>query len=203
MLSMTSLWTRRSTLKLLGASGVAYALQACVNAPSRVLPLCIGSTVPARTALDTHIHIFNGTDLQIAGFLSESVAPEYPKVSGIIRALAHPLQDFVWSFSPTANEELKHLDKLTRIPRGRQLGTGAFPETVVQADRDATAAQYSEFLRQQFSNSNLRHEIIEALAVSATLRSASETTATLLNVAPSSALGGAKHRFSARCRSRY
>src|SRR5713226_4063597 len=50
---------------------------------------------------DTHLRIFNGTDLQIARFLSQSVAPEYPRATGIIRALAQPLQEFVWAFSPT------------------------------------------------------------------------------------------------------
>ena len=185
---MTSRWTRRRALKLLGVGGAAYALQACVNTPSRALPLCVGSPVPAHTALDTHIHIFNGTDLQIAGFLSESVAPEYPKVSGVIRALAHPLQEFVWAFSPTATDELKHLDNLTRMPRGRQLADAAFAEAWVQADRDATAAQYNEFLLQQLSNSNVRHEITDALGVSASARSGIETTATLLKTAPSSAL---------------
>ena len=187
MSSMTPRWTRRQALKFLGIGGTAYGLQACVHSPTQVLPPCVGSAVSTHNAFDTHIHIFNGTDLQIAGFLSKSVAPEYPKASGIIRALAQPLQEFVWAFSPTANDELKRLEDLAPASRGPHL-TDAILETAVQADRAATAAQYNEFLRQQLSNPDVRRELTEALTVSSALRSRIDTTATLLNVAPSSAL---------------
>ncbi len=156
-------WARRDVLKALGLGVMAGALDACRVAPSRPLPGCAGPGPSPHRHLDAHIHIFNGTDLQIAGFLREAVAPEYPSVARLIGLIAEPLQTFVWAVSPQAIPELEHLNGLATASGVRSFAETTFAKAF-ERDRAQTGAQYSEFLRQQFQRDDVRSELSRLVA---------------------------------------
>src|SRR5215472_11430274 len=95
-------WTRRAFCNALGLSGLTWALPAYPASPPQLWPSCARSTPAPHQRIDAHVHIFNGTDLQIAGFLKTSVANEYPDFKVLLTLIADPLQAFVWNLSPKA-----------------------------------------------------------------------------------------------------
>ena len=154
-------WTRRAFCNALGLSGLTWALPAYPLGPLP-WPPCVGSGPAPHQRIDAHVHIFNGTDLQIAGFLKQSVANEYPDLKALLRLIADPLQDFVWTFTPKAQDELKKLNQIA----GKS-GTHVFSEQdfgpALEADRAEARAQYNEFLRQQFRRERVRQELIKMI----------------------------------------
>jgi len=150
-------WTRRSLLGALGSGVLASSVGTLATTSRRPsLPKCAGSRASPHQRIDAHLHVFNGTDLQIAGFLKRSVAPEYPTVAPLLKLIADPLQTFVWAFSPTAEGELKRLNGLTN-PKAE--GKGFLPENTASAlalDNAETDAQYAQFLLEQFQREDVR-----------------------------------------------
>jgi hypothetical protein len=112
--------------------------------------------------IDAHVHIFNGTDLQIAGFLKKSVANEYPILKGLLYLIADPLQCFVWNNSPKAQDELNKLNQIAAKSGARAFSEQDFGPAL-QADRAETQAQYNEFLRQQLTNEKVRQELVKMI----------------------------------------
>ena len=153
---------RREVLRLLGITALVAPLAACRVTPPQPLPSCLKGSIGNDARIDAHIHIFNGTDLQIAGFLKTSVAGEYPSVAGLLQLIADPLQTFVWKYSPKAAHELNRLNKLTTANAVHSFSSAPFA-TALQADRAETAAQYSEFLRQQMQREDVRGEMLRLL----------------------------------------
>jgi predicted TIM-barrel fold metal-dependent hydrolase len=155
-------WTRRAFCKAFGLSGLTWAFPAYPLATPQQWPSCVGPGPAPHQRIDAHVHIFNGTDLQIAGFLKHSVANEYPDLKGLLYLIADPLQDFVWTFSPKARDELTKLNQIA----GKS-GTRGFSEQdfgpALETDRAETQAQYNEFLRQQFRNEKVRQELIKMI----------------------------------------
>lgn len=171
-------WSRRKVVASLGLGGLAWSLSGCPAPSPRVLPQCSLAKPPTHTRIDAHVHIFNGTDLQIAGYLTTSVANEYPSLKGLIGLIAGPLQSFVWAFSPQAGKELHHLNEVRARSDSHTLST--FMDTPgAQADREETDGQYNEFLRQQFQRVEVRAELSRLLLVS------TQSRATALAVSPS------------------
>jgi hypothetical protein len=112
--------------------------------------------------IDAHVHIFNGTDLQIAGFLKTSVANEYPDIKELLYLIADPLQSFVWHNSPKAQDELQRLNQVAEKSGSRSFSEQDFGPAL-QEDRAKTQAQYNEFLRQQLRDEKVREELIKMI----------------------------------------
>jgi len=154
-------WTRRAFCKAFGLSGLTWAFPAYPLAPMP-WPPCVGSGPAAHQRIDAHVHIFNGTDLQIAGFLKQSVANEYPDLKVLLRLIADPLQDFVWTFAPKARDELERLNQIAGKSGARAFSEQDFGPAL-ETDRAKTRALYNEFLRQQFKKERVRQELIKMI----------------------------------------
>ena len=154
-------WDRRQVLSGLGLSGLGFALTGCKTAPPQVVPKCIVPGPAPWRRIDAHVHVFNGTDLQVAGFLRECVAYEYEWAKTFLQLIAQPLQDFVWANSPLAKDERDHLDRIVGTERGLSvLASSVFLEQIAR-DQDKTAQQYSQFLGEQFRRDNVRQAAAE------------------------------------------
>jgi hypothetical protein len=152
------MWTRRRVIGALGGAALGSSLTAYgVSAPPS-LPGCAGSGPSLHQRIDAHVHLFNGTDLQVAGFLSTSVANEYSKYRKILKLLARPVQDFVWRFSPTANDELGRLNGLIGGGHARELAPEMLA-TAIDHDRAETDEQYGRFLYQELQRKRVRDEL--------------------------------------------
>ena len=147
---------RRAVLQALGLGSVGLALQACMSTTLSPFSACSSLPTSPHQRIDAHVHIFNGTDLQVAGFLKKSVAPEYPKLKDLIGRIADPLQLFVWSNSPKASKELALLNTLHTQGGGSNFTTSNLVDDLQKA-RNETEAQYNEFLLQQLQ----RPEVLE------------------------------------------
>jgi hypothetical protein len=106
--------TRRQALVALSSLGTGLGLSAC-SMP--VVPFC--STDPRITdpsaplTIDTHIHVFNGSDLQIQRFFDRILAVNNPSFQGfgpILRELGR-------DFAPSAIEEIAELQKIEWVIR--------------------------------------------------------------------------------------
>jgi len=144
---LRSSWTRRAFCNALGLSGIVWALPAYPLESQVSLP-CMAPGPAPHKRIDAHVHIFNGTDLQIAGFLKTSVSNEFPDLKVLLYLIADPLQDFVWLNSPKAKDELKRLNEIAGKSGARSFSEQDFGPAL-QDDRAKTQAQYNEFLRQQ------------------------------------------------------
>jgi amidohydrolase family protein len=149
-------WTRRRFFGALGAGLFAGSVDAWAATKPPTLPQCAGAGPARHERIDAHIHIFNGTDLQVAGFLKESVAGEYPAVAGLLQLIADPLQAFVWTFSPKAVRELRRLTSLSGVESGAKAFSPELTASAVAADRAETDAQYAQFLLEQFQREDVR-----------------------------------------------
>ena len=147
--------TRRGFCNSLALTGLAVAVGGHRHAWAAA---CGNSRVTQPRRIDAHVHLFNGTDLQISGFLKESVALEYPKFKILLNLIAGPLQTFVWAVSPTAKAELDHLTRLTSRTKARSFGDTAFESALVE-DQEKAATDYAEFLRKIFQRDDVRAEV--------------------------------------------
>ena len=67
--------------------------------------------VEAPLTIDVHAHIFNGSDLQIAAFLTKVVdADDHSELHSVVKVLGGMLQRIAWRRAPTGAEELRRLD---------------------------------------------------------------------------------------------
>ena len=101
--------TRRQALAGLGAVGASFGLSACTLPIS---PFCPGNPIisdpDTPLTIDVHAHVFNGSDLQVDGFISQILALDKPE----LKALGPILRELGRDFAPTAKEELGELQKL-------------------------------------------------------------------------------------------
>ena len=105
-----------------------------------------------QVVIDAHCHIFNGSDLQVAGFVNQ-VGLGQPDLSPL-NLIGDIVQALAWELAPTADEELRWLrhrgngDALGTGARGTPLDAAAHPLSAtlrgVGADSDA---RYVEFWR--------------------------------------------------------
>jgi hypothetical protein len=154
-------WTRRAFCNTLGLSGLAWALPAYSLKPAQPWS-CVEAGLAPHQRIDAHVHIFNGTDLQIAGFLKEPVANEFPEIRVLLSLVAEPLQNFVWGVSPTAKKEMRKLNQIADQTGARAFSAQEFG-SALRSDRAETRAQYNEFLRQQFRREEVRRELIKMI----------------------------------------
>lgn len=93
-------------------AGLAAALVP-VGGRAAVAPLCPAdptvSDVAAPLTIDTHAHFFNGSDLQIRQFLSQTTVGPDSELYPLVKALGGLLQTLAWHLAPGAQAEKKAL----------------------------------------------------------------------------------------------
>lgn len=99
--------SRRSLLKSAVGASALMMLSACSRTLIRP-PTCGHFSSPdAMPVIDAHCHIFNATDLQVAGFINQ-VKIKQPDTSPL-NIIGDLVQSIGWAYAPTAKEELKWL----------------------------------------------------------------------------------------------
>lgn len=95
--------TRRTFVAALGAG--LTPLSAC----AQLAPLCPADpTVSSSTApltIDTHAHFFNGSDLQIKEFLSQTTVGPDSELYPLVKGMGGILQSLAWHLAPSAQAE--------------------------------------------------------------------------------------------------
>ena len=105
---MPGLLTRRSLMASLAAATapeLTWAQQAllCPGAPAI-------SDMSARLTIDVHAHFFNGSDLQIREFLSQTTVGPESELYPLVNAVGGVLQKLAWHLAPSAQSELRTLN---------------------------------------------------------------------------------------------
>lgn len=122
-------YTRRQALHLLGVSA-AGLLSGCVCRPFYSIDdlpkgrafggLPVDYPKPSEgdhviRALDSHVHIFNASDMQAAGYVSEAMANELGGVLGKLLSKLGKFVDFIsCRFAPSAADEVEMLNELLK-----------------------------------------------------------------------------------------
>src|SRR4051812_10830341 len=70
------------------------------------------SYLSGKLTMDTHCHVFNGTDLQVKEFVSRVFVNEGGLLGVVARAMGALLQDLAWSYAPTGKDELAELARI-------------------------------------------------------------------------------------------
>jgi hypothetical protein len=112
--------SRRKLLRLAALATASSVLSGCrallTKRPtviSRILPENPEPKYPSLT-IDTHCHVFNGSDIQAKGFFERVVKPEKGLSADLVDVFSDVLQDLEWSGAPDGNEELVVLSELKK-----------------------------------------------------------------------------------------
>lgn len=111
-----SVLTRRHLLQI-GAMACGSALFAGCRSwthphPEVTCNVATAPTLDSFLVIDSHCHVFNGTDLQVKEFLARVEAPQ-AEISPVVgEVLGGMLQDFAWSLAPDGRDELELLKRL-------------------------------------------------------------------------------------------
>jgi len=106
--------TRRSLLLslLFGSSSLACWIR---KKPRLVCPGSPAvSFLNGPLTIDTHCHVFNGTDLQVQKFISMVVVNQNSPLAGVAKLLGGVLEKLAWSNAPTGADELAALQKIAQ-----------------------------------------------------------------------------------------
>lgn len=110
---MYTRFTRRAWLKLLGLATTNAFLVGCPTPrpDSEAINVLRATDPKSRLTIDTHCHVFNGSDLPMAPFATKVLVhgKDFPKG---LDQLAELVQAIVWSNSPSANEEIEVLNSI-------------------------------------------------------------------------------------------
>jgi predicted TIM-barrel fold metal-dependent hydrolase len=107
--------TRRTLLQGAATLTIGSLLEGC----TRQLRIVTGSPVAPPSfpstplTIDCHCHIFNGTDLQVAQFVSRAAFHTKGVLEELVAAGAEILQELVWHLAPTGDDELEALKAWT------------------------------------------------------------------------------------------
>jgi hypothetical protein len=106
---------RRSLLLRMAALGCASHLPACRHVPDPH-DLCALDARPADPEslllIDTHAHVFNGSDLQIREFVARVAAGGLQEWRPLVEQLGGILQLIGWGLAPSASAEMRQLEAL-------------------------------------------------------------------------------------------
>jgi len=122
-------------------SGLALATAFAARSPfgiGQMVPACPEpSALRLPLGIDIHTHIFNGRDLPVARFLRQVVAQEGPHYAAVLLPFAGTLERMVDQESPTAEQEIKRLDRLLEIQKAQPERTleDLLAEDAATADR--------------------------------------------------------------------
>lgn len=107
---------RRRLLQQLALVTSAGTLEGCSFFVKRPTPVCPDSpdvSLPKGSlTIDAHCHVFNGSDLQINGFIGQVLAKQGGLTGIGARAIAPLLQNIAWKVAPSGSTERKFLGDL-------------------------------------------------------------------------------------------
>lgn len=104
--------TRRSLLQsmLFGVGSIGCCLR---KKPELVCPTSPGvSYLDGPLTIDTHCHVFNGTDLQVQKFISMVVVKQDSPLADVAKAMGSVLQRLAWAAAPNGSKELAALARI-------------------------------------------------------------------------------------------
>jgi predicted TIM-barrel fold metal-dependent hydrolase len=117
---------------LLPLSGcAASAATLCPNDP-------VLGDLKAPLTIDVHAHVFNGSDLQIKEFLSQTVISPDSELRALVREMGAVLQALSWTAAPGAREEARQIDTYTR-PGARCADSAQLRKATAPAFQDGYA----------------------------------------------------------------
>jgi hypothetical protein len=127
-----SILDRRQFLAGISSVGLSASVGGCalvrpLDPRCPVDPLITDPTLPL--AIDSHAHVFNGSDLQVAAFFKWILVREYP----VLRPLAALLEGLARGFAPSAGREIS---ELRRVSGGLPHCDGARVEETWRRDGD-------------------------------------------------------------------
>ncbi|RJG08533.1 amidohydrolase family protein, partial [Massilia cavernae] len=106
---------------------------ACLGAPlpalARIDPVCVNdpaiSDMAKPLTIDTHTHFFNGRDLQVKEFLSQTTVGPDSELYPLVKGLGGMLQGLAWHLAPDAQSERRamaqYADRLRHCTGASQL----------------------------------------------------------------------------------
>lgn len=105
------MFSRRQAIMGLGGLALVTGLSGCAMP---VTPVCANDprlTDPSTPlTIDTHVHVFNGSDLQVARFIGLVIQNQLDQETRA--ALGDVLQKIAWSLAPSGDEELFELQRI-------------------------------------------------------------------------------------------
>jgi predicted TIM-barrel fold metal-dependent hydrolase len=113
--------TRRGVLQNAALAAAGSMLQGCFlhhdKTVIRTGYLTMPGIDPALNPLtiDSHCHIFNGSDLQVREFIARVVVTEKGIVAAVVEALSELLQLMIWDSAPNGDGEFELLSKLIAL----------------------------------------------------------------------------------------
>jgi predicted TIM-barrel fold metal-dependent hydrolase len=112
-------YRRRHLLQTIAALASPGALAGCSLFVRKPTPVCpdspeVSRPTPAPLTIDAHCHIFNGSDLQVNGFITRILARQGGIVGVGARAIGPLLQGIGWQVAPSGKAEVKRLNALAR-----------------------------------------------------------------------------------------
>lgn len=112
--------TRRNILRSAAILPIGVATSACALFTRDLSPLCTNqppfNSVNSPLTVDMHMHVFNGSDLQVKAFLTRVVIQE-AKFKAAVDALGGVIENIVWTSAPTGDEELAQYPRLAQALR--------------------------------------------------------------------------------------
>ncbi len=103
---------RRDFLVLGGYAAVAAGLQGCFPPkPSPVSNPDLDTPKP-ELLIDAHVHLFNGADLQVEGFIKTLEKTDSPFLKPMVNTVAAVMQKISWKTAPDYHREKQKLDDL-------------------------------------------------------------------------------------------
>ena len=116
--------SRRKLLRLAALATASSVLSGC-RALLTKRPTVICRNLPENPepkypllTIDTHCHVFNGSDIQVKAFFERVVKPEKGLSADVVDVFSDVLQDLEWSGAPNGNEELVVLSELKKCTNG-------------------------------------------------------------------------------------
>lgn len=104
--------SRRDFLTAGVSMGFGLGLSGCAGFVNPIQPVCANdpsiSDPSTPLTIDVHAHVFNGSDLQVNGFLTRVLR---------IRGIGPILQYLAWNDAPNAQQELSELTKISSVLR--------------------------------------------------------------------------------------
>ncbi|WP_374244572.1 amidohydrolase family protein [Zoogloea sp.] len=124
---------------ILALSTALLPLPGCTAATATLCPNDpVLSDLKAPLTVDVHAHVFNGSDLQIREFLSQTVIGPDSELRTLVREMGAVLQALAWNSAPSAREEARQIDAYTR-PGSRCADNTQLREAAAPAFQDGYA----------------------------------------------------------------
>ncbi|WP_210495747.1 amidohydrolase family protein [Microvirga antarctica] len=140
--------SRRDVLAALGSAGLLAGLSSCAHLPATgnlCRPDPRRGDPRKRLTIDTHAHVFNASDVQVKGLLTQVIARD-EKFQAIITWLSPALQDFYWTSAPNRMRELQGLGRIKQALAACGSSDPLDQDAVARVTRDLRQEAYTNTL---------------------------------------------------------